>query len=358
MIGVGIVGASASRGWALEAHVPALRAHPDFAIAAVATRRIESATAAAEHFGVPHAFATARELAEHPDVDLVAVCVKVPDHVEAVQAALAAGKHVYCEWPLAASTAAAAELAAFAERQRVQHMVGLQGRADPAILHARALVQDGYVGRVLSAVLVGVTSLGGASVPASYAFGVDAAQGMNVLTVPAGHAIDALCFCIGEPVELSARLATRTPRATVAETGEALTVTAPDHVALSAVLESGATVSAHVQGGVPGTPDFRVEILGSEGRLVLHTRSHLQRGDLALLGARNQAAPAALEVPRRDAVPGLSGAPANVARMYDRFAAALAGGERAAPGFDVAVERHRLLAAIVAASERGRRVVL
>ena len=65
-IRVGIVGASASRGFASIAHVPALRALPQFEIVAVGTARQETAEAAARHYQVPHAFADARELARHP----------------------------------------------------------------------------------------------------------------------------------------------------------------------------------------------------------------------------------------------------------------------------------------------------
>src|SRR6266851_2685269 len=75
----------------------------------------ETAREAASKFGAAHAFTDARRLAEHPDVDLVVITVKVPFHLELAQAALAAGKHVYCEWPLARSTAEAQMLAASAE---------------------------------------------------------------------------------------------------------------------------------------------------------------------------------------------------------------------------------------------------
>jgi predicted dehydrogenase len=93
-IRVGIVGASASRGVASIAHIPALRALPQFDIVAVGTARPDTAEAAARHYGVPLAFADATELARHSDVDLVTVSVKVPDHYVPVMAAIEAGKHV------------------------------------------------------------------------------------------------------------------------------------------------------------------------------------------------------------------------------------------------------------------------
>jgi len=83
---------------------------------------------------------TRGQLAEHPDVDAVAICVRVPKHKELVEVALAAGKHVYCEWPLARSSEEAQMLLELARDKRVVHMVGLQARQSPVLLHARKLI--------------------------------------------------------------------------------------------------------------------------------------------------------------------------------------------------------------------------
>ncbi|MGA8400455.1 MAG: Gfo/Idh/MocA family oxidoreductase [Stellaceae bacterium] len=107
---VGIVGASASRGFASIAHIPALQALPQFEIVAVCTTRQATAEAAARRYGARLAFADPAQMAAHPDVDLVTVSVKVPDHYAPVMAAIDAGKHVYCEWPLDRNTDEAARM--------------------------------------------------------------------------------------------------------------------------------------------------------------------------------------------------------------------------------------------------------
>src|SRR5712691_12576111 len=100
-IRVGIIGANPDRGWAAEAHIPALKSHSDdFKITALSTSRRESADAAGKLFGVPVAFDNHQDLVNSADVDVVAITVKVPYHFELASAALAAGKAVYCEWPL------------------------------------------------------------------------------------------------------------------------------------------------------------------------------------------------------------------------------------------------------------------
>lgn len=137
-IRVGIIGASAARGWAALAHIPALRALPDdFTITAVSTSNAASAAAAGQLFGVAHAFDNHADLVNHPEVDLVVVAVRVPQHHVLVSAALAAGKAVYCEWPLGKNLAEAQELAALARAQGVLAVTGLQARFAPALAYAR-----------------------------------------------------------------------------------------------------------------------------------------------------------------------------------------------------------------------------
>src|SRR5947199_5823739 len=99
-LGVGIIGVSAVRGWAATAHIPALHAMPNYEIRALSAHSAESARAAGEVFGVSAVFSDHEQLVTRPDIDVVAVTVKVPLHRELVPAALAAGKAVYCEWPL------------------------------------------------------------------------------------------------------------------------------------------------------------------------------------------------------------------------------------------------------------------
>src|SRR5439155_12654528 len=123
-IRVGMVGANPNRGFASIAHIPALQALPDFEIGAVCMTRQVSADAAARHFGIPLAFSDPEKLARHPDVDLVTVSVKVPDHCVPVMAAIEAGKHVYCEWPLGRNTSEAARMLDAAQRAGICHAVG------------------------------------------------------------------------------------------------------------------------------------------------------------------------------------------------------------------------------------------
>jgi predicted dehydrogenase len=121
---VGIVGLEPGRGWAARAHVPALRALSDsYEIVGVANTSVASAQRAAAALGLPRAFNDVAELVSAPEVDIVTVTVKVPHHLEVVKAAIEAGKHVYCEWPLGNGLVEAEELAELAKAKSVLGVV-------------------------------------------------------------------------------------------------------------------------------------------------------------------------------------------------------------------------------------------
>jgi predicted dehydrogenase len=361
-IRVGIVGANPQRGFASIAHIPALQALPEFEISAVCTTRQESAEAAARHFGIPLAFSDPGKLARHPDVDLVTVSVKVPDHYQPVMAAIEAGKHVYCEWPLGRDTDEAVRMLGAAERKGIQHAVGLQGQMSPAINYAKDLVADGYVGRVRSATMIACAPNWGASIDRAYQ--ADRANGANLLTITGGHTVDALCHCLGEFRELAAFVVSQRDRIPLEGTGEMVAKTSPDQLAVNGIVGEGVVASFQVRGGMARGIEFLFEIHGEEGDLQLTatSRASMQRQDLNLKGARGEGTVLAdLPVPGKyrwvpEGVP--PGSPYNVAQLYVKLAERIRDGKSVSPGFDAAVTRHRLLDAIVHASDTGLRQVV
>jgi predicted dehydrogenase len=357
-IRVGIVGLSPNRGFASIAHIPALRALAEFEIAAVCTTRQESAEATAKHFNIPLAFSDPDKLARHPDIDLVTVTVKVPDHRQPVMAAIEAGKHVYCEWPLGRNTGEAQEMLDAAERKGVRHAVGLQGQWSPTINYVKDLVAEGYVGRVLTASLLGCAPNWGTTLDRAYQ--ADFANGANMMTITGGHQIDALCHCLGEFKEVSAFAVNQRERIVTEDQGE-VSLTSPDQLAVSGILGSGAVVSFQIRGGMTRGTEFLFEIHGSEGDLVLAstTGGSMQRQELSLHGAQGKGAKLTeLPIPAKyryvpESTPANS--PYNVAQLYAKLGESIRNGTPATPGFDAAVRRHHLIDAIVRASKTGQK---
>ena len=111
---------------------PRSLALPEYDLAAVCTTRQETAEESAKAYGARKSYWDFREMVADPEIDVVDVCVRAPSHYEVAMAALEAGKHVFCEWPLGANSAQADEMASLAEAKGVRTMVGLQSRYAPS----------------------------------------------------------------------------------------------------------------------------------------------------------------------------------------------------------------------------------
>src|SRR5215469_10264034 len=190
---LGLIGASVSGTWSSRSHLPAVRSSADVELTAVCTTKAETAEAAQQAYGAQLAFDDYRKMIASPEIDAVAVVVRVPSHYAPAKAALDAGKHVYCEWPLGRTTAEAVELAALAEAKGLVTAIGLQARVNPAIMHMKAMVAAGYVGEIM-AVNVTLMREGVLTRPSHRTWQRDAELGANTLTIANGHTIDAMRF--------------------------------------------------------------------------------------------------------------------------------------------------------------------
>lgn len=116
----------------------------------VATTRPETAQAAAAEIGCDYWTADYRELLARPDVEAVDISVPNHMHAEIVMAAAAAGKHIYCEKPLAMNVAEAKAMVAAVEAAGIITQMTFNFRFFPAILRAQRLVEEGFLGRIFS----------------------------------------------------------------------------------------------------------------------------------------------------------------------------------------------------------------
>jgi predicted dehydrogenase len=345
---VGIIGANPDSGWASRSHLPAVQASTDVELVAVATTSSASAEKAARVYGAQRAYSRAADLIADPDVDAVTVAVKVPEHAALTRAAIEAGKHVYCEWPLAATTDEAIALRDLARHRGVQTIVGLQSAGSIQVARARTLIADGTIGRLRSVTISCIGGVGGARYRARDAWRADVENGVDALTVLGGHALDTLSAVVGEIDTLSAIAARTLDAASIVETGETIPLSGIDQVALTGTVR-GAVLSAHIQGGMPGGHGFLLQIRGTEGRLELRALPSLADAPLRLLLSNDRAELAEIEGDDDDHV-------GCVARLYADLASAVSTGTPRGPDFTHAVRRHRLLDAIRAASRDGKRI--
>src|SRR5438477_1205758 len=362
-IRVGIIGANPDRGWAVQAHIPALKSlSDDFEITALSTSRRASAVAAGKLFGVPLAFDNHQDLVTGKALDVAPATVKVPYHLELATAALGAGKAVYCEWPLGNGLKEAETLAAMARKKGVLAVVGLQARSAPSVAYVHDLVRQGYVGEVLSTTLIGSGMGWGPIVEPYNAYLNDKKNGATMLSIALGHAADALCYCLGEVRELTATIAARRTSFTIAGTGESKPMTADDQVCVTGLLEGGAALSIHYRGGRSRGTNLMWEINGTEGDLQL-TAAGGQAQIFEMTVRGGEGAQSSLELlpvpdPYRWSPPQVPGPSTNVAQAHARYARDYREGTHFCPTLDDAVARRRMLEAIETAAATGQRQTL
>jgi predicted dehydrogenase len=196
-IRVGILGLGRGEGslvpglWAVTAHLPFLASSSAYKIVAVCNSTVESAQASidARELGQDvKAYGTPEDIANDPNVDLIVVCVQVAKHYALAKPALLAGKDVFVEWPLGATTAEAEELSQIAKTKGVKTAVGLQAIADPVVAKLKELVQNEDIGKILSSTVE--CSFSGIPIgmfPAGAEWYLDINSGGNSFTIYFGH---------------------------------------------------------------------------------------------------------------------------------------------------------------------------
>ena len=355
-IRVGIIGGNVN-GWAGRAHMPAMAAGiPGVELVAVSTTRQESADEAAAKFGAKYAYDNHHDLLANPEVDVAAVAVKLPTHYELTKDIIAAGKHVYTEWPLGTTTAQAEEMTDLAAAAGVRTCVGLQSRHSAQYAEIRRLIEGGSIGDVLSVSLVQFAS-GALSRPSGRIWMRDADAHANTLSITFGHAMDGLIAMLGPARSIASAVTTQTKEWTASDTGEKFSVTSPDNVLVSGALTNGAAFSVHIASVAAIGTGHSMQIHGSRGTITLDSPSstHISAGELRV--ALDGETDLRTVIPPQDewvTAAGLKDSPVNIGKLWASYADAILNDREFHPDFADAVEHHRLMDAVQRASDTGR----
>jgi predicted dehydrogenase len=355
-IRVGLVGTG---NWTRYGHIPVLQLLPEYEIAGIWSRRRENAETAAQNFGIPKVFSDADELARDPDLDLVAVLSPAPQHAATARSAIAAGKDVYCEWPLTTTLADTEELLDLARAAGVRHVVGLQRRLGASARHARDLVAGGYVGQMRSVRMHVSMEYFAASRPPGLAWTIDPANFSHLLSIYGGHFFDMLFQIVGGPKTVSTMVESQFPALTLSETGESFPNHTPDQVAVIGTLRNGAILSVQIEGGKRNGAGLQIDITGMEGDLRISNSSSFGGPESDRiegsqgLGERLRELP--IPAPYHDGIPpsALDASVLDLAHLYAAHARDRQDGTHTAPDFADAVRMHRFINAINQSSATG-----
>jgi predicted dehydrogenase len=255
-------------------HIRMLQQVPEAVVTAVCSAQQRRADATAEAFGIPRATTDYRDLLGD-DVDAVILTTPPALHRQITLDAIAAGKHVLCEKPLAATLDEAREMLAAAERAGIVHMINHHMRFGANYVEMHKRIAAGFLGTpTLADGRIGMNPidyLNGAQWSDSKVdWFVDVAQGGGILVGSAGpHLIDMLRWCWGEVDAACGGAMTSVPTIPLKNGGEITGITAPDGcIALLRFTNGGyATVRgvpiAYHRGG------FSMEFNGTAGALTV-----------------------------------------------------------------------------------------
>lgn len=144
-LGVGVLGA---HNWAEKAHLPGYAASDRVNLVAICDVVPERAEALAAQFKIPHVFSDPDDLIHHPDVEMVDVCTPTDTHLDLSLRAIAAGRHVLSEKPLARTAEEAFRAYRAAEAKGVRTKLGFTFRYSPAIRMLHEWIAEGRLGEI------------------------------------------------------------------------------------------------------------------------------------------------------------------------------------------------------------------
>ena len=270
MIGYAFMGRAHSLAWDTVNRVFDLPLRPR--LAAICGRDQAAARAAADRFGWAAAETDWRALIARDDVQLVDICAPGDLHAPAAIAALAAGKHVLCEKPLANTLAEAEAMKAAADAAHgggARAMVGFNYRRVPALALARQLVEQGRIGALRHFRAAYLQDwLSDPAAPMTWRMQAERA-GSGALGDLGAHIVDLARYLTGDEVTgVSAVSATFTGARPLADGSGTGTVTVDDAVVFTARLASGALASFEATRCATGRKNgLRVELNGTAGSL-------------------------------------------------------------------------------------------
>jgi predicted dehydrogenase len=242
-------------------------------IVGVATSRPETAEKAASEIGCDVWTADYRELLERDDIDVVDCCLPNYRHEEIVVAAAEAGKHIYCEKPLAMNVAEGRRMLAAVEKARVKTQMTFNFRFFPAIVRARQLVDEGFLGRVFSYYgRYHRSSYINPDKPLAWRLCKEFAGGGALFDL-GSHLLDLVYYLLGEFGSVQATLDTLIEeRPVAAGSNEKGSVDVDDIALMQVRMASGALGLIEASRmGTGATNDLQVEIFGNKGALRFNT---------------------------------------------------------------------------------------
>lgn len=275
VVRIGVVGT----GFGARVQVPGFLKLDGVEVSAVmSSGRLENARRVASDYNIQSVCATFEEMLKVPGLDAVSIVTPPYQHRDLTLQALAAGKHVLCEKPMATSLEEARQMLDAARKSGLVAMIDHEFRYVPARAFATELIQQGWLGQLITA---NITMLSGSSAdprgrPWNWLF--DREAGGGFLGALGSHYIDALRGWFGEISAVSAEIETVIKNRYLPNSNEMRAVTAEDSFVLLCRFARGGAATINVSVVVPFGNGEHLELYGSNGALILDNEGRIYGG--------------------------------------------------------------------------------
>ena len=275
-IGIGIVGA----GFARTTQIPGFKNCPDARIVSIASGHRENAEKVAAEFGIEHVANDWQELVQRDDVDLVSVVTPPATHMEITLAALARGKAVLCEKPMAMTADEAKQMTEHAQQANVLALIDHELRFLSNRHAMRAMVHTGAIGKIRHCNYI-FRSDYRAVLDRPWDWWSDETMGGGTLGAIGSHAVDSFRWLLDTEVgEVSALLSTHIAERPDKKSGGVRRVTSDDDAKLmlrftDSELGTSVTGTASLSVVESGKYENRFEVFGSTGALMVEESGEL-----------------------------------------------------------------------------------
>ena len=270
LLRVGLISAN----WGAKCHLPAWRSVPRVDVVAICTSRPETASQAAELFGVDRPFHDYREMVNAPDIDLIDIGTKPPLRYEMMKAALNAGKHVYAGVPFTATLEQAEELGAIARERSVIGASDAYFQYIPAHLEMKRRIEENEIGEILSISLdLQINLFNPTSPDYPYFWFADRRNGASALRNLGTHAITLLTSLFG-PVSCAIGTESIHLPEWRSQEGAVYATEVPDTASALLRFAMGPVATVNCSWIDAGAVGWRLDVHGSKGRL---TARHEER---------------------------------------------------------------------------------
>jgi predicted dehydrogenase len=363
LIGNGFMGAAHSQAWRVAPRFFDLPLRPEMAV--LVGRDAARAGDAAERWGWAESSDDWRSVVARDDIDVIDIVTPGDSHAEIACAALAAGKHVICEKPLANTVDEArgmADAARTVAADGILAMVGFTYRRVPAVTLARDLVAQGHVGTIRQVTasyhqdwLVDPQS------PFTWRLSKSLA-GSGALGDIGAHAIDLAQFVTGHTItSVSGTIETLVPERPDAQ-GRTSVVTVDDRAVFSGRLDDGVLGSFEVSRMSTGRKNsLRLEVAGTLGAISfdLEDLNSLQFFDATVDASRRGFSKIVVTEPEHPYIEAwwpaghMLGYEHGFSHQVRDFVHAIAAGEQPRPSFEDGLQVQRVLDAVERSSGAG-----